>query len=452
MVNYKEKYLKYKLKYLNLRNKFSGGSNQMVQKAIYHGHILKDMTPEGVKTFCLADKKIQELCSKPKQIKVLILNKYDHAVIGETEPISISINILDNIRTTIHKHIEYTISKISQQANQETIEIVVTDRQDMFYKYIPLHTEQEITYKVEVYPVPLVDQNIKTAVQNYNIKEYKENYGHITDWNTSAVTNMTQLFDDMIDFNEPLYWDTSAVTSMVSCFSHARTFNGDISRWDTSKVTTMENMFYGASAFDRDISRWNTSAVTTMEGMFYEAHSFNRDINTRQVEEPNGKVYTAWDTSAVTSMDSMFSNDSDAAAHIVFNRDISNWDTSSVENMNYMFAGASDFNIDISRWNTSAVITMTGMFFGARSFNRDITRIKVQELNGKVYTAWDTSAVTDMSNMFRDASDFNGNISNWNTSSLEFWDDMFLGATVFKQDISGWNTSSLIGDTNSYGA
>ena len=456
MEYYKKKYLKYKLKYLNLRNKFSGGSD-IVNETIYLSHILKSMNLAEVKNFCSTNTKYLELCSKPKRIKVNIHNKNGGALIKTTEPFNI--NILDNIRTTIHKYIEYTISKISQRIYEETIEIMDT-RQDMFYKYIPLHTVEEITYVVEVYPEPLVD--IKTAVQNYNKEEYKEeyirDYGPITDWNTSKVTNMEAMFsvdgnddDPPIVFNGDISdWDTSSVKNMRYMFAGASAFNGDISRWDTSKVTTMENMFFGASDFDGDISRWNTSAVTTMEGMFYEAHSFNRDINTRQVEEPNGEVYIAWDTSAVTSMDSMFSNDSDDAPPIVFNGDISGWDTSSVKYMNYMFAGASYFNRDISMWNTSAVTTMCGMFFGARSFNIDITR-QEQEQNGKVYTAWDTSAVTCMENMFRDASDFNGNISNWDTRSLEFWDNMLWGATTFTQDISRWNTSSLKGATNPYG-
>ena len=43
---------------------------------------------------------------------------------------------------------------------------------------------------------------------------------------------------------------------------------GDISDWDTSNVTDMTDLFDGISKFNDDISKWNTDKVTTMEGMF----------------------------------------------------------------------------------------------------------------------------------------------------------------------------------------
>ena len=62
-------------------------------------------------------------------------------------------------------------------------------------------------------------------------------YGHISDWETSQVTNMEKLFDghpyDVGDAN-------------------MQSFNDDISRWDTSNVTTMQNMFHAAHAFHGD--------------------------------------------------------------------------------------------------------------------------------------------------------------------------------------------------------
>ena len=69
-------------------------------------------------------------------------------------------------------------------------------------------------------------------------------YGHISDWNTSAVTNMSSAFKDRTDFNE------------------------DIGNWDTSSVTSMVQMFNGASSFDQAIKDWNTSSVINMAQMF----------------------------------------------------------------------------------------------------------------------------------------------------------------------------------------
>ncbi len=49
------------------------------------------------------------------------------------------------------------------------------------------------------------------------------------------------------------YWNTSEVTDMSEMFCHANTFNQDISKWDTSSVTNMRHMFCGARKFNQPI-------------------------------------------------------------------------------------------------------------------------------------------------------------------------------------------------------
>ena len=72
-------------------------------------------------------------------------------------------------------------------------------------------------------------------------------YGHISLWNTSNVTNMSNMFNGATNFNEDIgNWDTSNVTDMSSMFYDAYKFNQDIGWWDTSKVTNMNRMFYSA--------------------------------------------------------------------------------------------------------------------------------------------------------------------------------------------------------------
>jgi surface protein len=51
-------------------------------------------------------------------------------------------------------------------------------------------------------------------------------------------------------------------------FQGATAFNNggsaDIGNWNTSAVTTMSNMFNGAAAFNQNIGAWDTSSVTNM--------------------------------------------------------------------------------------------------------------------------------------------------------------------------------------------
>ena len=45
-------------------------------------------------------------------------------------------------------------------------------------------------------------------------------------------------------------------------------FNDDITNWDTSNVLSMEEVFTGWPDFNQDISNWDTSRVESMHGMF----------------------------------------------------------------------------------------------------------------------------------------------------------------------------------------
>ena len=130
-------------------------------------------------------------------------------------------------------------------------------------------------------------------------------YGAINDWYVPYNTDMSSLFD---------------TSRNPAC----ATFNSNIGCWDTSKVTNMSNMFRGASSFNQDIGRWNTDKVTNMAEMFLGATSFNQDISTKAVSvvaSPFRKAALAWNTSSVKNMNGMFT----MAAGGAFSQDISNW-------------------------------------------------------------------------------------------------------------------------------
>jgi len=44
---------------------------------------------------------------------------------------------------------------------------------------------------------------------------------------------------------------------------------GPIADWDVSAITDMSNLFSGLTNFNADISGWDTSSVTDMSSMFY---------------------------------------------------------------------------------------------------------------------------------------------------------------------------------------
>ena len=117
------------------------------------------------------------------------------------------------------------------------------------------------------------DDDIRTAVEAWctNRTNAIERYGHISYWDTSAVTNMAELFKNKRDFDDDISkWDVSNVTNMYRMFDHAQSFNQPIDAWDTHNVTTMMRMFEGATSFNQPIGAWDTHNVTDMYGMFYD--------------------------------------------------------------------------------------------------------------------------------------------------------------------------------------
>ena len=69
-----------------------------------------------------------------------------------------------------------------------------------------------------------------------------------------------------------------------------RAFNEPLNNWNTSAVTDMRNMFWGASSFDQSIGSWNTGAVTDIAYIFKRASSFNQDLSAWQVS-PSTSIY-----------------------------------------------------------------------------------------------------------------------------------------------------------------
>jgi surface protein len=115
------------------------------------------------------------------------------------------------------------------------------------------------------------DEDIHQAVQLWcrDRVAAEAQYGNISQWDTSGVTNMSGLFLGCNNFNDDISgWDVSNVIDMSRMFWFALAFNKDIGRWNVSNVTNMSEMFWVAQAFNQDIGRWNVSNVTDMNEMF----------------------------------------------------------------------------------------------------------------------------------------------------------------------------------------
>ena len=223
---------------------------------------------------------------------------------------------------------------------------------------------------------PITNDNIHSAVDLWisSQSQAESEYGHISNWDTSQVTIMNQLFANA-PFNQPIEnWNTSNVVNMFGMFAGAESnFNQDISNWDVSNVTNMGDMFRWNESFNQDISSWNVSNVVDFSQMFNRATSFNQPLN--------------------------------------------NWNTQSAEFMYDMFTWATAFNQPLDNWNTQNVIAMWQMFFRAESFNQPIGN-------------WDTSNVINMQSMFAYALTFNQNLENWNFENVTNMTSMFFDSAL----------------------
>ena len=149
-------------------------------------------------------------------------------------------------------------------------------------------------------------------------------YGHISEWNTHLITDMSELFKGI------------ERSGMCKIYCEERLdFNDDINNWDVSNVKNMSKMFY-CTKFNQSLNKWIVSNVTNMEGMFQYCFHFDGDISD-------------WDVSKVENMDKMFET------NLKFNQNLNEWNVSKVKTMDGMFEGAEKFNSPLFKWNVSNV-------------------------------------------------------------------------------------------------
>jgi len=160
--------------------------------------------------------------------------------------------------------------------------------------------------------------------------------------------NIHQFVNEYLDGNPNRYehiwlWDVSDVTDMSNLFRDKPNFNQPLSTWDVSNVTNMSGMFQGATKFNQPLNKWIVSNVTNMSGMFLGATNFNQPLD-------------KWDVKNVTNMVGMFS----FARR--FNQPLFKWNVENVTDMSHMFSGASSFNQNLNTMIVNDDVIMDKMF------------------------------------------------------------------------------------------
>lgn len=124
------------------------------------------------------------------------------------------------------------------------------------------------------------NNELKHAIQEYIVNKDKimSLYGNINNWDVSNITNMDNLFRNMIDFNEDISnWNVSNVKSMISMFEGCNSFNCNIEKWNIENVENTSYMFFNACSFNQNLNNWNIKNINNMNYMFEGALNFKKE-------------------------------------------------------------------------------------------------------------------------------------------------------------------------------
>ena len=225
----------------------------------------------------------------------------------------------------------------------------------------------------------LVGRNCGCAARNAELEYLAGNSGALPAWATGSLTNSNihnyvdlwitnpnhEVFTDpdSSGYVGPIgLWDTSAVTDMSELFKNKTTFNDDIFNWDVSNVTTMRSMFDGATSFNQRLgntaSEWQTGNVLDMSFMFRGATSFNAGAAGLDTDN---QIFS--NVTSVTTMESMFagatSYNGGGQENMAF------WEPAACTNFKNMFSGASivgtsaggQVSLSLSQWSSHLLYT-----------------------------------------------------------------------------------------------
>ena len=255
-------------------------------------------------------------------------------------------------------------------------------------------------YQWEADNYKVSDANKQIVINSKSdIATYKDNpdFKYCPKFDTSAETDMNNMFQNCLSLTSIPLFDTHSVTSMSGMFDKCASLN-IIPLLDTQSVTSMSSMFSSCTKFN-SLPRLNTSNVTNMSKMFSQCNSL--------VTIP--QLYT----SNVTNMSEMF-------FQCISLVTIPQLDTSNVTNMDGMFYGCASLTT-IPQLDTSNVTLMgkTEVEPPSPWYPRVKTYGMFQNCNSlTTIPMLNTSNVTNMEKMFSGCSSLT-TIPQLDTSKLE---------------------------------
>ena len=127
---------------------------------------------------------------------------------------------------------------------------------------------------------------IKKEVKDYinsNLQYDKSDIKHISNWDVSGVTDMSELFKDLTNFNDDISnWNVSNVTNMTNMFSYAESFNQkykpiknyspSIKRAFINYKINIQDRSNSKSNINYNVKRINLKNTEIGTGMAWEIH------------------------------------------------------------------------------------------------------------------------------------------------------------------------------------
>ena len=323
--------------------------------------------------------------------------------------------------------------------NKDNCLLIINDKEYPISEYYTLTKNDMKNNEVEVKLIqikPLTDMSHMFYSED-NDPIYLTEITSITNWDTSNVTDMSNLFNNctlLKTIHDISNFDTSNLINISNLFYNCISLTSidDISKWKLDKVTNMSNMFFNCKNIISlsDISNWNTKGVTDMRGLFCNCSSLKSlpDIskwNTENLINMTGLFrncsnlellpdISIWNVENVIYMGGLFAN----CVSLQSLPDISKWNTKNVKTINQLFYHCSNLNSlpDISLWNSNNIYNMKGIFCDCSSLSvlPDISK-------------WNTSNVVDMSYMFYNCSSLLSlpDLLDWDTKKIENLKYMF---------------------------